>query len=218
MHGEILKKKKVNYAILVMYLLYFLCCLMLFYRQSIQWHGKYYSDLKLHIEFGLTGKDNYSIVYVLYRVLYNISNNTVLIAVFLAAVTTLTVIIVYYALKYFMSIHNVVISNDVLHVYSFVASFAMSICIPQIYQYSYYGTLSGQAWHNSTYLLMRMLGIGIVILYFKIEKNYLCTDFSIYSSKGAYKFRQLHCSGIYRKHHSRHNSHFGGRSRSGIGS
>lgn len=167
------RRKKSSYVIVAMYILYFMCCVVLYYRQSIQLDGKYYSDLMLHIEFGLSGKDNYSIVYFLYKILYNITQNTWLISLFLAGVSVGTVGLTFCILRYFLSENNIDISDEKIHLFSFFGCFAMSIYVPGIYEYSYYGTISGQAWHNSTYIIMRALGIWVLLLYFKIEKIYL---------------------------------------------
>lgn len=164
------KDKLVTY---IMYLLYFVCCIILFYRQSIEWGGKYYSDLPLHIEFGLTGKDNYSIIYFLYKIFYQICNSTWIIVLFLALVTVVTVRMTYYTFDYFFKTQNLKCSSLSLNILAFISTFTMSIRIPDIYPYSYYGTLSGQAWHNSTYLIMRLVGIGVLLLYFNMEKTYL---------------------------------------------
>lgn len=173
MHCLTHDKKEKKWVTSLMYLLYFMCCVILFYRQSIEWRGKYYSDLPLHIEFGLTGKDNYSIVYLLYKVLYQICDNTWIIVLFLSLVTVLTVKMTYYAFEYFFRTQHLNYSSLGLNVLAFISTFTMSIRIPYLYPYSYNSTLSGQAWHNSTYLIMRLVGIGILLLYFNLEKTYL---------------------------------------------
>lgn len=168
------KNNKYNIYIMdMMYIIYFICCLILFYRQSVEYGGKYESDLILHIEFGLTGKDNYSIVYILYGLLYRIFDNTWMIALFLAVVTVLTVKVTSYVFEFLFKTQKTEISTFGLNILAFVSTFVMSIYIPYIYEFSYYGTLSGQAWHNSTYLLMRILGLLILVLYLKLDSVYL---------------------------------------------
>lgn len=183
-----LKDKNSKYIISIMYIIYFISCLLLFYRQSIEYGGKYESDLILHIEFGLTGQDNYSIVYIIYGFLYRLFNNTWLIAGFLAVVTVATVKVTAYVYKFLFKTKNIEISYFELNILAFISTFVMSIYIPHIYEFSYYGTLSGQAWHNSTYLLMRILGLWILIIYFKIDFVYL--------SKGVNKKAALLFSGL----------------------
>lgn len=174
--------RKNKWIISISYLLYFACCMILFYSQSIARrgiYGSYGSDLLLHIDFGLTGENNYSICYLLYKILYQISGNTVLIALFLSLVTVFTVKVTCFALDYFFRTQNLYISPVCLNLLAFISTFTMSIRIPYVYPHSYFGTLSGPAWHNSTYLVMRLVGIAFLILYFEIEKTYLTKGIKI---------------------------------------
>ena len=53
------------------------------------------------------------------------------------------------------------------------ALFIASTYIPFLYTEFYKSGLATQPWHNSTYLLMRLLGIIVMIVYIKIESHYL---------------------------------------------
>lgn len=158
---------------LVLYLVYGGCCTILYYRQSIMYKGNYYSDLMAHIRSGISKKHSYSIATKIYGILYNITKDTRLIAVFLAFVSVFTLFGVYFMLKTFLERQGVRYSSSVLLMYSLACGFTMSVFVPSLYPHSYIGTISGQAWHNSTYLQMRFLGLLIIILYFKIEEMYL---------------------------------------------
>lgn len=160
-----MKKKYLKYLFFVFYLIYFLCCLLLFYKQSI---GEYTSDLIEHIQFGLNG-EGYSIVYFTYKILYFLFHGTWGIAAVLSAICLLTIFEVYIFLKNY--------KNDInricMQIFAIITCFVMPIYLPVIYAHRYVDTLPPQAWHNSTYIIMRMLGVAILILYFKMEKNYL---------------------------------------------
>lgn len=53
------------------------------------------------------------------------------------------------------------------------ALFIASTYIPFLYTEFYKSGLATQPWHNSTYLLMRLLGIIVMVVYIKIEAHYL---------------------------------------------
>lgn len=167
------KERLLSIIIFIFYACYGVGCAILYYRQSVQYGGEYYSDLVAHIRSGVNGKSSYSIAYKIFGVLYDITNNTKLIAIYLAVISALTVWVTYEFLKFFIKMQNINISYGILHICSFLCCFAMSIKIPYIYPNAYLGTITGQAWHNSTYLQMRLLGIFIIYFYFKMQKNYM---------------------------------------------
>ena len=167
------KERLLTIIIIIFYVCYGFSCAILYYRQSIQYGGEYYSDLVAHIRSGGDGKSSYSIAYKILGVLYDITDNTKLIAIYLSVVSLLTVWATYEILKFFVKMQKIYIANSLLHICSILCCFAMSINIPYIYPNAYIGTITGQAWHNSTYLQMKLLGIFIIFLYFKMRETYM---------------------------------------------
>lgn len=162
-----------QFMVILFYIGYGVSCGILYYRQSIQMGGNYYSDLVAHIRSGVYGEGGYSIAYKILGMFYKISGDTRLVAVFLAVVSCLTVFGVYYVLKKLLESQNIAVPPVMVHLYAWACSFAMSIYVPGVYEHFYGGTITGQAWHNSTYLQMRLLGIFLLLLYFTMQKTYL---------------------------------------------
>lgn len=141
----------------------------LFFRQSIE---LYPSDLPAHISFGLDpSKTNYSIVYVILKLLYLPMGNTRLISLFLALVVLLTVFATFFLLKYLI--------KDVKQSHLMMLAIMVNLVAPILPHGSTLGPASTVGFqnpfvlHNSTYLLMKLVGIVIILLFFKMRENYL---------------------------------------------
>lgn len=144
---------------------------MLFYRQSIRYEGRYVSDLVAHIEAGVEGR-GYSLVYFILGVLYRLcGESTIGIAVFEGLVVTLTIFsVAWIANKSYLSER---ISMEKAIVIGIITLFASSIYVPYLYPWFYKNQFGTQAWHNITYICMRLVAIWVYYYYFKIKKEYL---------------------------------------------
>jgi hypothetical protein len=147
----------------------FVALTFLFFAQSIAFDGMYRSDLPVHIKFGLENKNTYSLVYFVLKILYFPSGNTIFIAMFLAAIVILTIHVTYKLFKYLIGE-----SNDLLiYIAAVVCNIVMAIYIPDINKTRYLSTIGPTLLHNSTYICMKLVGIIVILYYFKITKNYL---------------------------------------------
>ena len=162
-------------------ILVFFSMLYLFYRYASWTAGKdYFSDLPSHIAFATEGsrEGDYSLTLFIFRLICLIGGDYshLLIAVFLATIQLLTIYAVY---KLWVQIDVMQENTPTIHTERWYRwgglslLFVMSIYIPVIYGFFYFGTISAQAWHNSTYMTMRLLSVIALTLYFKIDKGYL---------------------------------------------
>ncbi len=154
--------------------IYGILCLYLYYMQSIQsldYNNRYFqSDLPYHISMIIDDGWYYSFTAYIYQLLYWLGGNgTLLISVFLAAMSVLSVILTERLIRFLREDER--ISGLTLSaalglnlVMAFFWSFAG--------QYRYVSYQSGNLWHNSTYLCMKVAALGAFIHYLKVEKDY----------------------------------------------
>lgn len=159
--------KKQKTLLLILLIIIFGLTTYLFYMQAI---GRFNSDLILHIKSALeNGSDQYTITKPLYRILYTYFGGNISIALFLSFVEILTI----YVTKKALDFYNSDMSSKVKWLLSITLNFVIAIYVPFIHKAFNAGVQEPTEWHNSTYMCMKLLGIFIILLYFKIEKNYL---------------------------------------------
>ncbi len=155
-------------------IIYGIGCLYLYYMQSLQpldYNNRYFqSDLPYHLSMILEDGWYYSFTAYAYRFFdFLTPGNTVLSALFLAAVALFTVLLTERLMRLFLdkkkscplTLGGALILNMVMPFFWELAG---------IYRYVSYQ--SGNLWHNSTYLCMKLGGVLCLLLYFKIEKHY----------------------------------------------
>jgi len=147
-------------------------CLYLYYKQSIQPADKdtsivrlFESDLPFHISMVIDEGWYYSITAIFYLVLYNIAGKTtVLIAIFLAAVTVGTVLVTERLLcvlgikKKAVSCGGAIILNMLMPFYINWAG-----------MYRYVSYQSGNVWHNSTYQCMKLMALICMLVFIRTD-------------------------------------------------
>ncbi len=147
----------------------FVALTFLFYAQSIFFDGKYLSDLPAHIRFGLDDKNIYSLVYLILKTLYFPYGNTIFIAMFLSIIVVFTIQVTFRLFKYLIGE-----SNDLqIYIVALVCNVVMAIYLPDINSTRYISNIGPTLLHNSTYICMKLVGIVVILYYFKISKNYL---------------------------------------------
>lgn len=166
-----MQKKKILIAfdILLMLIIFFFSSL-LFYQYI---NGTYPSDFQAHINGAMEGK-SYSVMGVLIYVV-NILFHTkialpVLMSLFVGGTILLTAIFIKQILAE-LGIEKV----EMWYVIPIAAGsiFLCSLFIPKLWMFYYTSrTHITQPWHNSTYLLVRLLAVAVLCVYFKIEKEY----------------------------------------------
>lgn len=150
--------------------IYFLLYQQTQYKQEV---GLYQADLVDHINTALSGK-GYSLISASFRWIYACVPSIHGIVAFLVLVSLLTVFLIAFAIDKWTSIDGKGGCEWYMYVpLAITCTILTSIYIPFVYPYFYNGTCLTQPWHNSTYLLMRCLGMLVMIVYFQIEEHYL---------------------------------------------
>ena len=157
----------------VMTAVYGALCLYLYYNQSVQpaikdvSAAQFESDLPYHISMVIDDGWYYSFTAFIYVALYYIAGkSTVLIAVFLAAVSAATIIVTEKLLTAF-GIKNKGITCGG----AFVLNMLMPFYIRWAGMYRYVSYQSGNVWHNSTYQCMKLVALICMLLFIKWDKR-----------------------------------------------
>lgn len=163
--GVSMKNKKEKPIFVIVGIVFFILCFLLYYCQSIKFGGQYNSDLSLHISMAdKQNKASYSVFILLIQFLKWISfDSTILIALFLAAITIGTV----WATKRLLEVLFPQFQQKLYWGIAFLSILIMPIHIPKINNW-YLGLWVGNVWHNPTYLCMRFFGIIILTIFYKI--------------------------------------------------
>jgi len=149
-------------------------CLYLFYMQSVQpldYDNRYFqSDLPYHISMIIDDGWYYSFTAYIYQLLYWLGGGgTVLIAVFLAAVTVLCIVFTEKLLR-------LLLGRAKMDLLTCAGAFALNLVMPFFWsfagQYRYVSYQSGNLWHNSTYQCMKLAALAVMLLYEKTEAHY----------------------------------------------
>lgn len=163
----------IKIAFYVLVAAYGALCFYLFYHQSIQSTSPdnhyFESDLPFHISMVVDDGWYYSLTAFIYLALYRITGGgTVLIALFLAIVSAATVVATKKLLDKIMPGENLV---------GYGAALALNLVMPFFIKwagmYRYVSYQSGNVWHNSTYICMRLLSVIFLIFFAEYEKRYM---------------------------------------------
>lgn len=154
--------------------LYGLACLYLFYRQSIAdltvpGEIPFQSDLPLHISMIVEDGWYYSFTAYVYQVLYSLcGGSTVGIAVFLGLMAWGTVLL----MEKFLCALSGFRPSAGTALLALSLNLVMPIFIPQVGTFRYISYQSGNIWHNSTYICMRLAALAELYVYINLEKKY----------------------------------------------
>ncbi len=171
-----MRKEKVSrIAVHILTALYGFACLWLFYRQSVadltvEGAIPYESDLPLHISMIVEDGWYYSFTAYVYKLLHTVlGGSTAGIALFLAVCAWATVymteslvcLLGKYGKKTWFTLLLALSLNFVMPVY-----------IRAVGEFRYVSYQSGNTWHNSTYICMRLAALAVLLCYFKLEEKY----------------------------------------------
>lgn len=154
--------------------LYGIACLYLYYMQSIQpldYDNRYFqSDLPYHISMIVEDGWYYSFTAYVYQALYFLcGKTTVLIALFLAAVTVASLLLTEVLVRR-------ILGSGKRSALTLAAALILNLVMPFYLEpagsYRYVSYQSGNLWHNSTYLCMRLLALAVLLYYQKLEAGY----------------------------------------------
>lgn len=141
----------------------------IFYNQA---NGKFQSDLILHINSAVNSTgEQYTITKPIYRFIHMYLGGNLGIAIFLSLVIIGTIILTKKALDYYST--NPKERTIKNWAYAFLLNFAIAIFIPFVHNAWNSGVQEANEWHNSTFICMKLLGIAIMLLYFKMSEKYL---------------------------------------------
>lgn len=153
---------------------YGLACLYLYYMQSIQpldYNNRLFqSDLPYHISMIVEDGWYYSFTAYVYQALYWLcGGNTLGIALFLAAVTVGTLLLTEVLLRRMADMQR---RNWITMAAALLLNLVMPFYLKWAGSYRYVSYQSGNLWHNSTYLCMRLLALGALLCYQGLEEHY----------------------------------------------
>lgn len=176
MDGRLTDKKRVlRTAAHILVLAYGIACLWLFYHQSVadltvEGEIPYQSDLPLHISMIVEDGWYYSFTAYAYKLLWLLcGGSTWGIALFLAAVAVGTVYVMEAFVRYVGKYRE---RSWFTLTLSLSLNLVMPVYIRAVGEYRYVSYQSGNIWHNSTYLCMRLAALATLLYYFKLEKKY----------------------------------------------
>ena len=157
-----------------MIIVYGVLCLYLFYMQSIQpldYNNRYFqSDLPYHISMIVDDGWYYSFTAYVYQFLHLLGGgSTVLIALFLAVVTVLCIVLTERLLR-------LLLEKEKTDAVTLSAALLLNMVMPFFWEYAgayrYVSYQSGNLWHNSTYLCMKLAALVSMLCYEKLEMVY----------------------------------------------
>lgn len=156
-------------------LIYSGLCFYIYYMQSLQPYGilgntYYESDLPAHISMVANDGWYYSLTALIYLALLKLaSGGTVLIAIFLAICTGLTIIFTEKLLCE-LGIENIGLSASG----AFCINLMMPFFIKWAGMYRYVSYQSGNVWHNSTYICMKLFAVLTMVAFVRLMRA--CAD------------------------------------------
>ena len=153
---------------------YGIACLYLYYMQSVQpldYNNRYFqSDLPYHISMIVEDGWYYSFTAYAYQALYFLCGKTTVgIALFLAAVTTASLMMTELLLRRLAGMQG---RSWATMAGALVLNLVMPFYLKWAGSYRYVSYQSGNLWHNSTYLCMRLLALAALLYYQGLEEDY----------------------------------------------
>lgn len=168
-------QKRIGFLILIgMTIAYGGCCLYLYFNQAVQpldYNNRVFqSDLPYHISMIVDDGWYYSFTAYIYQALYLLAGKaTWLIALFLAVVSVGTVFLTEKLLR-------ILLGENKCTVLTLGSALILNMVMPFFLEwagrYRYVSYQSGNLWHNSTYLCMRLFAVVCILCYMKIERTY----------------------------------------------
>ena len=164
-----IRKKALKYSVNAALFCVFLEAVYLFFMYA---SGTYSSDFPAHIYASITG-EGYSLMHLILKICNKISPHPLITAYVMGIITVATVYAVYCFLKFILKENNVKFNKYMVMALGITGICLSSIYIPKLFPHHYTAaTCLTQPWHNTTYILMRMLGYLTLTVYFYIVRNY----------------------------------------------
>lgn len=137
------------------------------YSFYLQANGIILSDLGTHISFALEGDSDYSILHVLISLFYAIGGDAVLVSIFLAVLSLLSL-----WAGWALLMHLAPAAHSLLLFFvSLACNVEMAFYIPWIGPL-YLGSYAAGVWHNPTYMVIKPLAVLCFLFFLRVWKNY----------------------------------------------
>lgn len=166
--------KAARYVVHGLVIVYTIACLWLFFHQSLadlslKSEIPYQSDLPLHISMILEDGWYYSFTAYIYKLLSMLfQGSTIGICIFLSLVEAATV----YATENLVCYLGRYQKNWFTLLLALGLNFVMPCYIRAVGEFRYVSYQSGNIWHNSTYICMRLAALITLLYYFRLENKY----------------------------------------------
>lgn len=167
-------------ATFVFFIGYAIFFTILFHRQY--WLGspqQYQADLHTHIAFGRTGKNLYSLTYILLGLVDKLPHPGVCTSVMLTGFLLLGVVASKVLLQFLMPKQN----KWIVWVFAWIANMFFAFNMPYIPHFGelyYRGMLNFNVYHNPTYIMMKPFAIFSVWFFFRLLNRYAEKGIKVY--------------------------------------
>lgn len=144
---------------------------LLFYQYAC---SNYQSDFPAHIKSAMDG-ESYSLMGILIYAVNSLFYSNIAIAALMVCLMIITIALASFLLRRLLGYFDVEdVSVWTIIPIGISSIFLCTIYVPKFWMKYYAATTHvTQPWHNSTYLLMRLVAIAVLLIYFKIEKKYM---------------------------------------------
>ncbi len=148
--------------------LYFALCIFLYYKFMGWTEGAVYeSDLPAHISLAVDDGLIYSLISIIIIGLSK-SGTLIVLPVLLAMFALLSV---FFTAELLIEASDKKISSNVAILLALLLNIVMPCYIKGLSDGRYMGMHASSIWHNSTYLMMKWLGLWTILIYLRLEKN-----------------------------------------------
>lgn len=162
-------KKYISLLIMVIYGVF---CFYLYYNQLIfVGTGRFEADTPVHVSMAVDDGFYYSITAFIYLICSKFSFENVLIALFLALVTIVSVPLTQVLINDIFDLYGKRVDAFLSFCLALFANFFMGFYIRLANVQHYIGYQNANMWHNSTYLCMKPLALISLILYLRIYRS-----------------------------------------------
>ena len=148
--------------------LYFALCIFLYYKFMGWTEGAVYeSDLPAHISLAVDDGLIYSLISIIIIGLSK-SGTLIVLPVLLAMFALLSV---FFTAELLIEVSDKKISSNAAILLALLLNIVMPCYIKGLSDGRYMGMHASSIWHNSTYLMMKWLGLWTILIYLRLEKN-----------------------------------------------
>lgn len=158
------------YALLAVYG----CCLFYLYYNQTQYFltQNFESDLPFHLKFAVEDRFFYSFTTFLYLLFSKFSCFHYLVAISLTVVSVLTIFATEKLLeKVFVNL-KVTVGYNVRLLLSFALNMVLAFYVPWAGKSHYVAYQSGNLWHNSTYIFMKLFAVLTILVWLDFYESY----------------------------------------------